>query len=568
VVQLSEFELREDTGVWMPPGSGRHTAFAYSDGTDEETRILNAVTLAADVRDNSSALTAFVSDWPSYYHLAPGRSNAIRSLDLPRDLSVLELGAGCGALARHLGENHTTVHSVEGSARRATICRARCRGLSNVKVFCADFSDLTCAAAYDVVLLNGVLEYAPSFFQSGDRGHPVEVLLALAKSALKPDGVVLIAIENKLGLKYWAGAPEDHTATNYEGIHGYPATTKVTTFSKREIRSVLNRSGFPAIGCFHCFPDYKFASTVLSDEVPPGMYLANWLDYPAECPGLPRDHTIHEGLAAKSLYDAGLLGEFANSFLIAGGTDEAERKFRGLFQPAWIARRLSVRGRDRAHHRITTLAREDNRLVVTKTVVRYDAGTDAPSLKTIDWTPGDLLMLEMSRAMLASRPDDAVHVLLEEYHQALLTQFATGERDSEGYPLVSGRCVDFLMRNIIRSPAGLTAIDLEWEAAEPLTADFILFRSLWHDALGPNHAWATRRIADFDLYIVRAIQRFYPQYGFGRQARNRAQEERFLAGVSDAAAAAPARGNGALWMAGKAWGRTLTKRIRDTVGRT
>ena len=565
-MRLSEFEIHAETGVLVPPGSQQgKPAFGYSDGVDEETRVLNAVTAAPDVRDNTSALLAYVTDWPSYYHLAPGRSNAIRALGLPRDIRVLELGAGCGALARHLGENHTEVHSVEGSARRAATCRARCRDLSNVAVFQADFSEIECGPDYDVVVLNGVLEYAPSFFKSGDRSNPVGALLALAKSALRPGGIVLIAIENKLGLKYWCGAPEDHTATVYEGIHGYPATTKVTTFSRREVQEVVRAAGFPDVSVFHCFPDYKFASTVLSDALPPSTYLHNWLDFPAECPGLSREYAVHEGLAAKSVYDAGLLGDFANSFVVVAGTEGAATKFETVFRPAWIARRLSVRGRDASHHRVTTLAPRQGRLEVTKAAVDYGRGGELAAPVVEPWTPGDLLLIEMSRAMLGANPDEAVHALLAEFHQDLLSRFATETRDAGGYPLLRGRCIDFLLRNIIRGPEGLVAIDLEWEAPAPVAVDFMLFRSLWNDAIAPNHAWASRRIADFDLYIVRAIQRFYPAYGFSRHAQNKAQEESFLARVG-LDPTAPRRGEAAFVMAGKAWGRTLTRRIRDKAG--
>src|SRR5262249_39559638 len=151
-----------------------------------------AVKAADDVTDNASALKAFTSDWPSYYHLAPGRSNAIRALELPRDIKIIELGAGCGAVTRYLGEQHQTVHSLEGSPRRAAICRERCRNLPNVNVYVADFSNLIPEPEYDVVLLNGVLEYAPSFFKENIATDPVNALVQFAKSLLKPGGIVVI----------------------------------------------------------------------------------------------------------------------------------------------------------------------------------------------------------------------------------------------------------------------------------------------------------------------------------------------------------------------------------------
>jgi SAM-dependent methyltransferase len=566
VLRLSQFQLQRETGVWRPPIAGpAGEEFDYSDGDIEEQRVLRAVRTAADIADNASALLSFVEDWPTYYHLAPGRSNAIRSLGLPRDISVLELGAGCGALARHLGENHARVDSVEGSLRRAEICRARCRDLANVSVFHADFSDLTFDAEYDVVLLNGVLEYAPSFFRGQTESEPVEALLRRAQSALRTGGVAIIAIENKLGLKYWSGAPEDHTATAYEGLHGYPSTDKrVTTFSRRELKRLIVAAGFASATFYYCFPDYKFASTVFSEALPRGMFLHNWIDFPAECPGLVRQYSIHEGLAAKSVYEAGLLAEFANSFVVVAGLEGSDARFADVFRPSWVVKRLSVRGRDRLNHRITTLARADEGYVVAKAAVNYARSATAPAAVAAPWIPGELVLIEMSRAMLASNRDEAVHALLAEYRRELLDRFAINDRDSEGYPLLHGRCMEFLMRNLIRGPAALVPIDLEWEEPKPIPVDFMLFRSLWNDAIAPNHAWASRSIPDFDLYIVRAIQRLYPAYGFARHSLHKTGEDRFLARVRGDSIT-PHR-EAAVLMAGKAWGRSVTSRLRNRLG--
>ncbi len=57
---------------------------------------------------------------------------------------------------------------------------------------------------FDVVTLIGVLEYARVY---GGPGGEVK-LLQQARSYLKPDGLLVLAMENQLGLKYFAGIPE------------------------------------------------------------------------------------------------------------------------------------------------------------------------------------------------------------------------------------------------------------------------------------------------------------------------------------------------------------------------
>ena len=52
------------------------------------------------------------------------------------------------------------------------------------------------------IVLNGVFEYAPGFTE-GDQ--PCETFLKNIKRLLKPEGILLIAIENRFGLKYFRG---------------------------------------------------------------------------------------------------------------------------------------------------------------------------------------------------------------------------------------------------------------------------------------------------------------------------------------------------------------------------
>lgn len=92
---------------------------------------------------------------------------------------------------------------------------------------------------YDYVVVNGVLEYAMSFTE-GDT--PYETFLGKMGSYLKNTGKLLIAIENKLGMKYFAGAPEDHTDIPFFGINGYPENHSVRTFSKTELQELVKKS--------------------------------------------------------------------------------------------------------------------------------------------------------------------------------------------------------------------------------------------------------------------------------------------------------------------------------------
>ena len=118
---------------------------------------------------------------------------------------------------------------MELSRRRAEINFARNSEKENLTIMVGNLNDMTFPENFDYVVVNGVLEYAMSFTEGKT---PYETFLKEMGEYLKPEGKLLIAIENRLGLKYFAGAPEDHTDIHFFGIDGYPENHSVRTFSK------------------------------------------------------------------------------------------------------------------------------------------------------------------------------------------------------------------------------------------------------------------------------------------------------------------------------------------------
>ncbi len=242
----------------------RQENFDYSDGDDTENYILRTITQAADLSICSEELILAIKDWPTLYHLHPNRSNLLRPLaNLLKGRDILEIGCGCGAITRYLGELDARVLALEGSYRRASIAAERCRDLPNVRVMSDNFLHFDPDQQFDVITLIGVLEYAGIYFAGED---PFRSMLERIQRLLRPDGLLIIAIENKLGLKYWAGAPEDHTGQAYLGIgNGYGADT-ARTFGRSELKELLSLSGFPSQHFLYPFPDYKLPTTLITEK--------------------------------------------------------------------------------------------------------------------------------------------------------------------------------------------------------------------------------------------------------------------------------------------------------------
>src|SRR5687767_8145820 len=129
----------------------------FRDGA--EARVLELIQESKDLNALSDELEQKAVTWPERYHLSPDRANILRGLRLAQSDRILEIGSGCGAITRYLGETCDLVDAVEPDADRARVGRARVRDLPNVMVHVADLDEIPDRSFYDVAIVTGVLEY-------------------------------------------------------------------------------------------------------------------------------------------------------------------------------------------------------------------------------------------------------------------------------------------------------------------------------------------------------------------------------------------------------------------------
>lgn len=154
--------------------------------------------------------------WPVFYHFSPLRTNIIDWIPFKKTDKVLEIGAGCGAVTKTLAERTGSVTCIDLSKKRSMVNAYRNRNYDNITIMVGNFKDIEphLDADYDYVLLIGVFEYGKAYI-GGET--PYEDFMRICNRHRKLDGRLIIAIENKFGLKYWAGCREDHLGTYFSG---------------------------------------------------------------------------------------------------------------------------------------------------------------------------------------------------------------------------------------------------------------------------------------------------------------------------------------------------------------
>lgn len=499
----------------------------YADGSEEYLEKVFEE-LPESGSEQNTGLQKYIVNWPSRYHLSGMRVNlleAVTELFKPA-WNALELGGGMGAVTPWLAKRFQTVDVIEGSLLRAKVLRRRVQDVNNVEVFVDDLLQAQWPRpAYDFISLLGVMEYLPYF---SDTAAPEQVcinFLQKVNKTLTADGILAIAIENKLGAKYFSGCSEDHNGRLFSGLIGYPEKSAIT-FSRYELLEILKKAGFSQIQFYHLFPDYKLPKVVIRED--PSMYDFNvggimrglFEDYTGR-----REYLMPDPLLLTTLSKARLLHEMSNSFLVLCSKSEvANLKTQAVMTKFWnndITKSIY-------HHKIEfyntpvksvkRVSLEAGQREVSVAGLQFRLAADDPFIE------GESLISEAYRAIMRRDGYSSLHELLKVLRQQLIAAYGTGRNDEEGYQLIIGQAVDYCFNNLIRTEAQIAFIDRKWALESEISEDYVMFRSLFELFKEMFPFIQESKASEF---IVKLMNGIFPQYNNNRFDYNLDLESKF-----------------------------------------
>ena len=463
-------ELEQKEGVFYIKD---HGSFNYSDGDEVEKYIYTVINDAKDISSNSRELEENIKDWPSLYHLSRERSLAYKSLELPSQASVLEVGCGCGAITRFLGENVSHVLALEGSPRRAAITRARTRDLESVSVLCASFEDVVFEGLFDVIVCNGVLEYAPLFVKSES---PAKELIRLLSSLLTPTGKLIVAIENKFGLRYFSSGKEEHTNFMFDGLEGYPRFPGgPNTFGFSELHGML-KEHCAFVETFLPLPDYKLPTALIRSEL---LDEVNCADLMATISrhdfGTYEEPRMHERLVWHELQKNQSIKMFANSYFMIASHSE-----KSLLKKGWMGDIYAIKRNADLMVR-TTISKEDDGTIRT-TKNSYECtglSVNRPALNhVLDkslWLEGVSIHTLISRSMLRRGNNLSLEDRLRDSVLAWWGGLSVYTLKDGHF---GGEVLDCIWQNSILNLGKVSFIDKEWVSDKSIDPMSIIYRSV------------------------------------------------------------------------------------------
>lgn len=449
--------------------------------------------------------------WPVFYHLSKLRGNIVDWIPLNKTDRVLEVGSGCGAITGTLAEKAGTVHCIDLSKKRSTINAYRNSHFDNVTIQVGNFQDIEPALScdYDYIFLIGVFEYGKSYI-GGET--PYEDFLAILKQHIKKEGRIVIAIENKFGLKYWAGCKEDHLGTYFAGIEDYAAGGGVRTFTRKGLEKICEKNGVEEYSFYYPYPDYKFATCIYSDGRLPkvGELSANLCNYDRERLLLFDEKNAFDGIIREELFPL-----YANSYLLLIGPKlpvhytkysndrakefairteicEQDGQLRVYKKAASKEAQKHILGIAQAYDRLCERY-VNSSLSVNRCKLRQETGSTEWQIE-LEYLEGRTLE-ELLDDCLDRADEQGFRQLFEEYRQAVVSGDDASVID-----------YDLIFSNLMIREGQWTILDYEWTLSDypavfgkEITMQDIILRALYCYMIG---AWKRRKLSLELIYEI------------------------------------------------------------------
>jgi SAM-dependent methyltransferase len=234
-------------------------------------------------------------------HIAPLFRGDIHNIfPIDSESVILDAGSMWGGVTLPVAQHCKEIHAIDKTweSLRYLAVRAEQDGLENVFVAESGIASLPYADhSFDHVILNGVLEWLAmdedivldhdwtekkvDALSYSEKSNPEQVQLEGLKElyrVTKQDGSIYIAIENRIGLQYYLGHPDDHVNIRFvsflpRALANY-ITRKVKNhdyrtylYSPNKLRELVIQAGFAEVELYSSYPHYNIISRLVPFKV-------------------------------------------------------------------------------------------------------------------------------------------------------------------------------------------------------------------------------------------------------------------------------------------------------------
>lgn len=304
------------------------------------------------------------------------------------------------------------------------------------------------------------------------------------KKHLKPGGHLILAVDNRFGLTYFAGSKERLTGKYFEGLEGYGHSEGVQTFSRENILEMAREAGFAAAKTYFPYPNFRYMTALYTEEHLPalGELSKNLCNFEEE-----RAVLFDETAVFDELIKEGKFQEFSNSYLFDLTLEEQEREEEILFV------KYSVERAEKYRIRTEIVRRSDGTKVVRKIPYTTAAAEHVKKLKHWEevlreqYAP---LGISVNRCTLTEKgaefeflkgetlEDVLDGYLAREDLAGFISEVKAYAKKLEQLTDSKAANVDLIFSNIILVNGEWNIIDYEWTFEAEIPPRFLLHRAI------------------------------------------------------------------------------------------
>ena len=218
---------------------------------DDEKEFIERIKRHLEKNESDNKNTKEENNLEKILTLSKIRENILSWYPFKENAKILEIGANLGEITGLLCENASKVVAIENSKMKIEFMAKRYADKENLDIIAGYIENIKLDEKFDYITLIGTLER---------RDVDYKQIITIAKELLNDGGKILLALDNKLGIKYFSKTdktgicvtnPVDKKFINIEKLYNY-----------------LHEIGLNNIKTYYPMPDYKLTNVIFTDLRP------------------------------------------------------------------------------------------------------------------------------------------------------------------------------------------------------------------------------------------------------------------------------------------------------------